>query len=331
MDLILTPDNPTPPGANVATIRATDGIKLRVARWHPKGEARGTVVVVQGRAEFIEKYFETIGELLLRGLTVVAFDWRGQGMSDRELDNSRKGHIDDFSLFERDLEAVLDQVLIPFCPTPWFALGHSMGAAILIRQARALRSPFERLVLTAPMLEFHGVAFPGLMRALAKGLDLCGFGGSFIPGGGETAILTKPFKDNKLTSDEARYIRNNNIVAAAPHLTIGDPTVGWVDAAFAIFDEFSDPEYPRRTLTPILIVAAPDERVVDLRTMERFAARLKAGRMIMLSRGRHEILMEKDDIRGQFWAAFDAFIPGTREEYNALVEAQTVIESVRRK
>ena len=43
--------------------------------------------------------------------------------------------------------------------------------------------------------------------------------------------------------------------------------------------------------------------------MERFASRLKAGRMIVLSRGRHEILMERDDIRGQFWAAFDAFIP----------------------
>ncbi len=127
MDLILTPDNPVPPGANVATIRAVDGMTLRTARWHPEGRSRGTVVIAQGRAEFIEKYFETVGDLLKRGLTVVAFDWRGQGLSGRELDNSRKGHIDDFSLYERDLDAILDQVLIPFCPEPWFALGHSMG------------------------------------------------------------------------------------------------------------------------------------------------------------------------------------------------------------
>jgi lysophospholipase len=26
---------------------------------------------------------------------------------------------------------------------------------------------------------------------------------------------------------------------------------------------------------------------------------------------RHEILMERDAIRAQFWAAFDAFIPGS--------------------
>ena len=171
----------------------------------------------------------------------------------------------------------------------------------------------------------------GALRASAKILDIMGFGGAFIPGGGETSILTRPFKDNKLTSDQARYERNNKILAAAPHLSIGDPTIGWIDAAFAIFDEFADPEYPRRTLTPILIVAGAGDRIVDLHVMERFASRLKAGRMIMLSRGRHEVLMEKDDIRSQFWAAFDAFIPGARNEYDALVEAQNVIESVRRK
>lgn len=329
MNLVLTPDNPCPPGANVSTIRAADGMKLRVARWHPAGESRGTVVVAQGRSEYVEKYFETIGELLARGLTVVAFDWRGQGMSDRELDNSRKGHIDDFSLYDRDLDAVVDQVLVPFCPEPWFALAHSMGAAILIRQARAGRSPFERIVAIAPMLALHGLAFEGVLRLTAKILDLSGFGSAFIPRGGETAVQSRPFRDNKLTSDESRYRRNNNIIAAAPHLAIGDPTIGWVDAAFAIFDEFADPEYPRRTLTPILIVAAPGERVVDLRAMERFASRLKAGRMIMLSRGRHEILMERDDIRGQFWAAFDAFVPGAREEFDALVEAQSAIEAAR--
>ena len=33
--------------------------------------------------------------------------------------------------------------------------------------------------------------------------------------------------------------------------------------------------------------------------------------MIVIPGARHEILMERDAIREQFWAAFDAFIPGT--------------------
>jgi lysophospholipase len=45
--------------------------------------------------------------------------------------------------------------------------------------------------------------------------------------------------------------------------------------------------------------------------IERFAARLKGGHAIVIPGARHEILMERDAIRDEFWAAFDAFIPGT--------------------
>lgn len=329
MEIVLTPDNPVPPDPNVTAIRAIDGMVLRVVRWHPSGPSAGTVVVCQGRAEFVEKYFETAADLLARNLTVVTFDWRGQGLSGRELDNARKGHIDDFSLYERDLDAILEQVLIPFCPEPWFGLAHSMGAAVLLRQARAGRSPFERMVLLAPLIDIYGLRFPGLARFAAKTLDLAGLGTAFIPGGGATALLTRPFLDNKLTFDPARYARNNSVIAAAAHVAIGDPTIGWLDSAFAQIEEFADPEYPRRVLTPTLVFAADNDRVIDGAALERFSTRLKAGRLVTLSPARHEILMERDEIREQFWAAFDAFVPGTRDEFNALVEAQAAIENAR--
>jgi len=326
MELILTPDNPAPPGGHAASIRAVDGMVLRVARWHPPAQSVGTVVICQGRAEFIEKYFETVADLLRRNLTVVAFDWRGQGLSGRELDNARKGHIDDFSIYQRDLDAILDQVLLPFCPQPWFALGHSTGAAILLRQARSGESPFERLALTAPLIGFYKLRYPLMTRGAARLLDIAGFGASYIPGGGETALLTRPFKDNVLTFDPARYARNNNVVAAAPYVTIGDPTIGWVDAAFAQMEAFADPEYPRRILTPCLVFAADNEMVVDGGALERFSTRLKAGRLITLSPARHEILMERDPIREQFWAAFDEFIPGDRPGYADLLAAATDVD-----
>ena len=59
----------------------------------PPGPPQGTVCILQGRAEFIEKYFETVGDLLLRGFAVATFDWRGQGLSARRLGNPRKGHV----------------------------------------------------------------------------------------------------------------------------------------------------------------------------------------------------------------------------------------------
>ena len=311
MKLILTPDNPAPAGGGAATIRAVDGMLIRVARWHPPGESRGTVLVCPGRAEFIEKYFETVGDLLARGLSVVVFDWRGQGLSGRDLRNRWKGHVDDFSFYERDLDALGVQVLEPFCPKPWFALAHSMGGAILIAQSRAGRSPFARIVTTAPMIDIDRLRFPRLARALAETLDAVGLGGAFIPGGGARAAIARPFEGNRLTSDPLRYQRLANIWTVAPELAIGDPTIGWINGGFRLMREFADGEYPRRVPTPMLVFAAGDDRIVDSRAVERFAQRLKTGAVIALPGARHEILMERDSIRSQFWAAFDAFIPGS--------------------
>jgi len=331
MELILTPDNPAPPDGVTTVLRAVDGMTLRVSRWHPQSSPVGTVVICSGRTEFIEKYFETASELLARGMAVVAFDWRGQGHSGRELDNSQKGHIDDFSLYERDLDAIVEQALEPFCPRPWFALGHSMGGAILLAQARAGRSPFERMALTAPMISFYGLRFPRLARGLAETLDTIGLGGAFIPGGRGRCYLSRGFEGNLLTSDESRFRRTANIVAAAPSLAIGDPTIGWVNAAFRQMAQFADPEYPRRLLTPTLVFSAGNDQIVDPAASERFATRLKAGRHLVIPYSRHEILIERDIFRLQFWRAFDAFIPGARDELSALTAAHEWAEKARKR
>jgi lysophospholipase len=331
MDIFPTPDNPAPPGAIVSPVRTADDILLRVVRWVPEGEPLGTVAIFQGRTEFIEKYFEVAGELLARGFVVVAMDSRGHGLSDRDLRDARKGHVDDFAFYERDLDALHQQVLQFLCPQPWFAIGHSMGGAILLAQARAGRSPFARMVLSAPMIDIHGLRVPRLVRALAEALDMVGLGTAFVPGGSRIGVQERAFEGNVLTSDPARFARTAGILKAAPQLGLGDPTVGWLNAAFRLMDEFSDPEYPRRTFTPALVFGAGADRVVSTLALERFATRLKVGRLIIIPDSRHEILMERDHIRAQFWAAFDAFIPGEHLSAAALEAAWEARKALRRR
>ncbi len=135
--LLATPDNPIPPGAALLSVRTADGLSLRVATWAPTARGvQGTVCLVQGRAEFIEKYFETVAELRGRGFHVVAFDWRGQGGSDRTVEDPHKGHVDDFTEYRLDLAAVEAQVLEGRMPRPFFGLAHSMGGAICLSAAR---------------------------------------------------------------------------------------------------------------------------------------------------------------------------------------------------
>src|SRR5271165_5041263 len=179
MTLASTNDNPAPPGAVEETVQTADGVRLRSVRWTPEGAARGTVAILEGRGEFVEKYFETTSDLLRRGFAVTVLDWRGQGGSDRPLRDRRKGHVDDFSQFDHDLDALVAQILEPHCPRPWFGLGHSMGAAILLLVEADGRCRFERLVLTSPMIAVKGVDHRGPARFVVGILDALGLGGAF--------------------------------------------------------------------------------------------------------------------------------------------------------
>jgi lysophospholipase len=312
--LVVTPDNPIPDTGTVLTVATADGLVLRAARWDPWGAVRrGTVTILQGRAEFIEKYFETVDELRSRGFTVVAFDWRGQGGSSREVGNPRKGHVRDFADYRRDLEAIREQVLEPLTAPPHFALAHSMGGAIALDAAADGWFPFDRLVALTPMLALCIVRRTRLARQSARVMNLFGWGGNFVPGGGERSISTKPFPGNRLTSDARRYARNAAVATALGPGAIGDPSVSWVDAAYRHMAKLAESRVPLRIRIPTLVIGAGADPVCSTPAIELFSARLKAGHAIVLPGAKHEILMERDILREDFWAAFDAFIPGTRD------------------
>jgi len=312
VELIATPENPVPAEPVLLSVATSDGVPLRAAYWMPRTQTpKGTVCLLQGRAEFIEKYFEVVGELLGRDFAVVAFDWRGQGLSGRQVRNPRKGHVRRFSDYRHDLEAIRDQVLVHHMPEPHFALAHSMGGAIALSAAYESWLPFRRLVTTTPMIALCIIKRTRSVALVVRVLRMLGFGKSFVPGGGETSISTMPFKGNRLTGDPARYARNVAAATAIGPGAVGAPTVAWLDAAFRFMRRFADPRYAMKIRLPALIVAAGADPVCATPATERFASRLKAGRVIVIPGARHEILMERDAIREQFWAAFDAFIPGT--------------------
>src|SRR6201996_8641290 len=118
MNLISIPANPVPEGAVTGTLKTPDGVSLRFARWLPPAGRRGTVCILQGRGEFIEKYFETVRDLRARGFAVATLDWRGQGLSERALANRQKGYVRSFSDYGVDLDTFIHQVVLPDCPPP---------------------------------------------------------------------------------------------------------------------------------------------------------------------------------------------------------------------
>ena len=311
MKLISIPANPVPDDAATAMLQTPDGVLIRYARWAPPPGRKGTVCVIQGRAEFIEKYFEVVRDLRARGFAVATFDWRGQGLSERLLSDRNRGHVGNFSDYMTDLETFMKEVVLPDCPPPLFALGHSMGASVLIQAAAKGHRWFDRMVLTAPMLRLGVRRMFGLAPGFARLLRMSGRGGGYVPGGGPTVMATSPFLGNPVTSDPVRYARTAAVIEAEPALGLGTPTIAWADAAFRVMATMRPTTWPARIRQPILIVAAGQDQLVSTAAIETFAIHLRAGSHVIIPGAQHEILMEQDVYRNQFWAAFDAFVPGT--------------------
>ena len=309
--LVDIPENPAPEWGEVGRFSSRDGRSLRYGRFPAQNRPlRGTVVILAGRNECIEKYFETIRDLSARGFGTAIMDWRGQGGSERLLRDRSKGYVVSFDEYVADLETFFDHVALPDCRAPYYVLGHSTGSLVALIAMPRLFNRVRRMVLSTPLLEFADLPVTmTTLRRMTAALYSLGLGTMYLSGGPRPAG-GYPFAANKLTTDLARFTRNTALFNAAPELAMGGATVAWVHAACVATEQLRDPDFVAKLHVPTLMVAAGADEVVSTTAIETFARTLRSGSVVTIDGARHELLQEADVYREQFWAAFDAFIPG---------------------
>lgn len=290
-----------------------DGKSLRYALVKSQTRpSRGTIILLQGRNEFIEKYFETISDLTSRGFNVATFDWRGQGGSHRLLKDRFRGYVSRFSDYTSDLDQFLTEIVLPDCPPPFYVLAHSAGALIAYASIPKLASRVTRIVLCAPLMGLGGSqSSDDKLRRITTALRMFGFGKLYAAAGRK--MIDRPFANNPLTSDPARFMRNMEVVRNHADLALGGPTVRWIAGALETASRISRPDFYQGPAVPVLIIAAGNDQVVSTPAIERFAASTRNVSLVVIDGARHELLQEADFYREQALAAFDAFIPGTAE------------------
>ncbi|WEZ82542.1 alpha/beta hydrolase [Rhizobium sp. 32-5/1] len=325
--LYSSTDNPLPghgPGQKQGSTTAgfftgVGGKQIRYAIFRSDAQvARGTVVLLQGRNESIEKYYETISEFLARGLWVATFDWRGQGGSDRLLKQSRRGHVRRFADYEADLSTFLEQIVLPDTRLPFFMVAHSMGALIALSHAPLMANRIDRLVVCAPFVALGAQPLgQGLIGFLAATVSFVGLG--FLPLKRDRGSL--PFEKNLLTSDARRFARNAALTAAQPQLALGPPTARWLHETFKAIRRVTRREHLTTIRVPTIVLAPTQDRLVPHLAVENLARNFRAGHMIPIDGGRHELLQEADHYRAQAIAAIEAFIPGSDDDMADLAGA----------
>ena len=311
--IVEVPGASMPPGGRANWLTAPDGTRLRVLIWSPEQlglEApRGSVILFNGRTEYAEKYFEVIGELVARGFAVATLDWRGQGLSDRALEDLRKGYVGDFAEFDMDLVTFMQEVAETL-PKPWIGLAHSMGGNIAMRALHDHPDWFAAMVLTAPMLGLNvgGPLAARLVSFIAKIGNQIGLAHRYLPGTDAKANDEVPFAQNQLTHDRERYALCQSQIRAMPRLGLGGATYAWLAAGVRSIAEVMQADYLRAIKTPLCIFIAEKDALIARSSLEAAAKGVQRGASVFVPGAYHEILIETDDIRLRFWAHFDEFI-----------------------
>jgi lysophospholipase len=311
--LHATPGNPIPGTPLVGTFKGHRGVNLRYAVFKSTGDTTcGTIVLLHGRNETIEKYFETIREMNQRGFWVATYDFRGQGGSDRLIKDPRKGHVGRFDHYVRDLEIFLEQIVLPDTRLPFFLVAHSTGGLIALKAAPRLANRIERMVLTAPFIGLGGQkTSPDNIRRLATLASFTGFGGICL----NKDEPRKQFDGNPLTTDPQRFARNQRLVADHPELFLGPPTARWLYESQKAIAEVRNPRHLASITVPTVMIAPGNDPIVPYHYQESMAQYFRAGQLVPIAGARHEILQEQDRYRTQALAALFAFIPGGDEAH----------------
>lgn len=110
---------------------SVDGVSQIFYEKQTVPNARGTVIVVHGAAEYSARYDYVANRLLQAGYNVYRMDHRGHGRSASEYKEGNPvelGHIDDFQTLVDDLNLVVQRAKQENSGQKIFMLGHSMGS-----------------------------------------------------------------------------------------------------------------------------------------------------------------------------------------------------------
>ena len=291
-------------------LHSFDGLPLRYGHWPCNHGGRGgTVVLLGGRTEFMEKYLETVSALNQRGMDVFSMDWRGQGLSGRMLKNPRKGYVRNYRDYVADLDQLIKTVVLPRHQAPLILMAHSMGGNITLQYLGRFGNPIDRAILMAPLIRIKISRRAELFgRRLSRWATRLGLGHAVIPSLGAQHTFLGPFKNNGLTSDRQRFHAIRRMMVANKQLAVTQVTYGWLNATFDAIDHIHEPGFARQITVPVLLAVAERDSVVSSDAIRQFAPRLSRHRITTIRGASHEIMQEKENMRMQFWRAFDTFV-----------------------
>jgi lysophospholipase len=280
---------------------AEDGWPLRRFTWPQPSGAKGSILFLTGRGDFVEKYLEALGHWHQQGWTITGFDWRGQGGSGRMLADPLICHLPDFEPLVRDLARFIAEWSAS-TPGPHIIVAHSMGAHLALRVLVRRLVGVDGAILSSPMIDIRVKRIPGWGLGLAaRTAGLFGLS--------ERRVWHHDFGDvgGRMTSCPERRADKAWWKANKPEIASGPPSWGWVRAARQSIARLRRADLSAVHI-PVLLLASDRDPIVDVGAIRRVAARLPEAELATFPGSGHELLREADERRLAVLGRIDAFL-----------------------
>jgi len=269
-----------------------------------------SLIISQGRSESYLKYQELVYDLAQHGINIFLIDHRGQGLSQRMMNNLDKGYVKKFDDYANDLYWFTTTIVskLSLNKQKPLLLAHSMGGAIAIRMMQLYPDAIKAALLSSPMVSINKGGLPNwLAKILIKSGNVLNkiFSNQAWYFIGQGNYQAKPFRVNELMQSEVRYQTFIKLYQDNVELQLGGVTIHWLAQAIETEDKiFSQLD---RIKTPISVMQAGNDRIVDNHAQDRFCRQLHqlnpnkevSDRPLVIKNALHELFFEKDHYRNQ--------------------------------
>ena len=287
-------------------LHGKNGCRLAYRHFIHHPTARELVIMVNGRAENMLKWTELAYDVYQQGYDVLIFDHRGQGYSQRLLNDGEKGHLDEFRFYAQDMAKIIENLTALYPYAQQYLLAHSLGALISTYYLANFDHQIRRAVFSAP---FFGMPLSHPIRdeIALNFMMLFGQGKHYVFGKGPYKPVD--VQENLLSHDSTRMQRMNEINLTNPEIRLGGPTFRWAYLCLIAIKNL--PKILPRIETPVLVLEAEQEQIVNNKTLEKLTALLMCGSLKKIAGAKHEILFETDAIRSPVLQQIQAFFTST--------------------
>lgn len=289
-----------PEGFEFLKFQTSRGTTVRAGQIrHPQSKA--TIYVFQGQREFIEGWYEMIGDLYKRGFSVCICERDGEGGSSKNPRNPQLPSSLPYQDHLKDMEMFLKDVCPRSDDSPAILLTNSLGGLYGLHYLKKNPGYFDHAIFVAPPFGKEMKAKRDLMimfSAAVSGLGLINKD-SYIPGSSDWSMEKKSGGTPKTTHDLERYQNLLNWQIHCPEFRMGGPTYGNLSTILDAMRKVKSKEFVEDIATPCTILSVANDFMVSDKSHHEIAARMPNCKVVTFEGARHNLVMEQDQWRGK--------------------------------